>query len=200
MTVLSPELLENFEPSVLDVNEASMLPPLVYTSEEFYAFEREAIFGHEWLCVGRVDQVPEPGDYFTLTMADEPLVVVRGQDRVLRVLSAVCRHRGALVAEDRGTCGAFVCPYHHWSYALDGRLLGSPAMDRAIGFDKKEHPLPSLRVEEWQGFVFCNMDQEAPPLAPGLSELEPLLEHFELPSATTLEGKTLPDLPWNWKV
>ena len=200
MSVLTRSLLESFEPSIRDVNEACLLPPVVYTSEEFYSFEKEAIFAREWLCVGRADQVRGAGDYFTMTLADEPLIVVRGQDGVLRVLSAVCRHRGAVVAEDRGTCGAFVCPYHHWSYGLDGRLLGTPAMDRAVGFDKKELPLPSLRVEEWQGFVFCSLDSAARPLAPSLRELDPLLEHFQLPTATTLEGKTLADLPWNWKV
>jgi phenylpropionate dioxygenase-like ring-hydroxylating dioxygenase large terminal subunit len=104
------------------------------------------------------------------------------------------------VAEGKGSCSKFTCPYHHWSYALDGRLLGAPAMERAVAFSKADHPLPSLKVELWQGFVFCSMDPDAAPLAPGLAELDPLLAHFELDGATTIEGKTLPDLPWNWKV
>jgi phenylpropionate dioxygenase-like ring-hydroxylating dioxygenase large terminal subunit len=200
LTVLSRELLDSFEPSVRDVNEACLLPPVVYTSEEFYAFEREAIFAREWLCVGRVDQLPEPGDYFTVTIAEEPLIVVRTKEREIRVLSAVCRHRGHLVAEEKGNCTKFTCPYHHWMYGLDGRLLGAPAMERAVGFDKADFPLPSLKVEIWQGFIFCNMDPDAPALHPALAELDTHLEHFDLPSATTLEGKTLPDLPWNWKI
>jgi len=200
VTLLTPSLLASFEPSVQDVNEACLLPPVIYTSDEFYDFEREAIFAHEWLCVGRVDQIPEPGDYFTVTIAEEPLIVVRAKDGDVRVLSAVCRHRGMVVAEDRGNCTKFTCPYHHWMYGLDGRLLGAPAMERAAGFDKADFPLPTPRVELWQGFIFCNLDADAPPLHPGLSELDPLLEHFDLANATTLEGKTLPDLPWNWKV
>jgi phenylpropionate dioxygenase-like ring-hydroxylating dioxygenase large terminal subunit len=200
VTLLSSALLQSFEPSVRDVNEACLLPPVVYTSEEFYGFEREAIFAHEWLCVGRVDQVPEPGDYFSVTIADEPLLVVRTKERDIRVLSAVCRHRGMLVAEDKGSCTKFTCPYHHWTYGLDGRLLGAPAMERAVGFEKSEFPLPSLPVEIWQGFIFCNFDAHATPLHPALAELDAHLEPFDLPSATTIEGKTLPDLPWNWKV
>ncbi len=200
MTVLSKSLLESFDASVKDVNEACLLPPLVYTSADFYTFEKDAIFGHEWLCVGRADQLAEPGDFFTITIADEPLIVVRGKDGVIRVLSAVCQHRGMVVAEGCGRASKFTCPYHHWSYGLDGRLLGTPAMERAVGFDKSDYPLASLRVEVWQGFVFCNMDPAAAALGPGLAELDPLLADFELPTATTLAGKTLPDLPWNWKV
>ena len=200
MTLLTPSLLASFEPSVRDVNEACLLPPVIYTSDEFYAFERDAIFGHEWLCVGRADQIPSPGDYYTVTIAEEPLIVVRTREGEVRVLSAVCRHRGAVVVEDRGNCTKFMCPYHHWTYSLEGRLLGTPAMERALGFDKADYPLPSMQVELWQGFIFCNFDPHAAPLHPTLAELDPLLEHFDLPAATTLEGKTLTDLPWNWKV
>ncbi|MDE3205731.1 MAG: aromatic ring-hydroxylating dioxygenase subunit alpha [Acidobacteriota bacterium] len=200
MTALSEELLRSFDPSTLAVNEACLLPRVVYTSDDFYDFERDAIFGHEWLCVGRADQVPEPGDYIALQIADEPLLLVRDKEGVIRVLSAVCQHRGMVVAEGSGHCTKFTCPYHHWSYGLDGRLLGAPAMERAVGFEKSSYPLPSLKVEIWQGFVFCNFDPDAEPLAPRLSELEPLLENFQLADATTIAGKTLPDLPWNWKV
>jgi phenylpropionate dioxygenase-like ring-hydroxylating dioxygenase large terminal subunit len=201
MSVLSRDLFDSFASSVVDVNEAQSLPPVLYTSPEFYTFEKEAIFAHDWLCVGRVDQVPEPGDWYAFTIVDEPLIVVRGKDGVVRVLSAVCRHRGMVVAEaGGGNCTKFTCPYHHWSYGLDGRLLGAPAMERAVDFDKGDYALPSLPVEIWQGFIFTSFDPAAAPLAPGLTELDPLLEHFQLGTATTIAGKTLPDLPWNWKV
>jgi phenylpropionate dioxygenase-like ring-hydroxylating dioxygenase large terminal subunit len=188
------------EPSVRDVDEACLLPPLLYTSEEFYGFEKDAIFGHDWLCVGRVDQAPEPGDWYTLTIVDEPLIVVCDRQGQIRVLSAVCRHRGMVVAEGAGNCTKFTCPYHHWSYGLDGRLLGAPAMERARDFEKADYPLPSLPVEIWQGFIFASFDPAPAPLATSLTELDPLLEHFDLTNAATVPGKTLPDLPWNWKV
>jgi phenylpropionate dioxygenase-like ring-hydroxylating dioxygenase large terminal subunit len=167
MSVLSRDLFDSFASSVVDVNEAQSLPPVLYTSPEFYTFEKEAIFAHDWLCVGRVDQVPEPGDWYAFTIVDEPLIVVRGKDGVVRVLSAVCRHRGMVVAEaGGGNCTKFTCPYHHWSYGLDGRLLGAPAMERAVDFDKGDYALPSLPVEIWQGFIFTSFDPAAAPLAP----------------------------------
>lgn len=198
--IFSTDYLKSFERSVADVNEACLLPREIYTSDEFFAFEREAIFAHEWLCVGRVDQVPAPGDFRVVEVLDEPLIVLRDESDRIRVLSAVCQHRGMVLAEGRGNCRKFLCPYHHWTYGLDGRLIGAPAMDKAVGFDKDGIALPSLRVETWRNFVFVNFDDEAPALAPGLAELEPFLEHFDLECAVTREGKTLPDLPWNWKV
>jgi phenylpropionate dioxygenase-like ring-hydroxylating dioxygenase large terminal subunit len=105
-----------------------------------------------------------------------------------------------VVAEGRGHCSTFRCPYHHWTYGLDGRLLGAPAMERAVGFDKADYGLPSLPVEIWNGWIFTCFDPAPRPLAPGLRELEPVLAHFELDHALTREGKTLPGLPWNWKV
>jgi phenylpropionate dioxygenase-like ring-hydroxylating dioxygenase large terminal subunit len=199
MKVLSAELLASFESSVAAVERACMLPSTVYTSEEFFEFEREAVYGHDWLCVGRADQVPQPGDFLAVEIAGEPLLVVRDRDRI-RVLSAVCQHRGMIIAEHGGNRARFTCPYHHWTYALDGRLIGAPDMERTVGFDKTHYCLPQLRTELWRGFIFANLDADAPPLAPSLSELEPLLGHFELEAATTRAGKTIPDLPWNWKI
>jgi phenylpropionate dioxygenase-like ring-hydroxylating dioxygenase large terminal subunit len=200
MSRVDDEPFTSFEASIRDVNEACLLPPELYVSADWFAFEKEAIFGHSWLCVGRESQVPEPGDWYAFEIVDEPLIVVRDQRGDVRVLSAVCRHRGMVVAEGGGSCSKFTCPYHHWSYALDGRLLGAPAMERAVGFRKEEHSLPSLAVEIWQGFIFASFDRHAPPLAPSLCELEDPLEHFELGTAVWRAGKTLTDLPWNWKV
>ncbi|HTK17050.1 MAG TPA: aromatic ring-hydroxylating dioxygenase subunit alpha [Acidimicrobiia bacterium] len=200
MSVLAHELRASFDQSTCEVNQARSLPPLVYTSDEFFAFEMDAIFGHEWLCVGRADQVAEPGDWYAVEMAGEPLLVTRDKAGEVRVLSAVCRHRGMVVAEGAGNCGKFTCPYHHWSYALDGRLLGAPAMDRAIDFDKSQQGLPSLPVEIWQGWIFTSFDPSIAPLAPGLVELEALIRGYALDEAVTLPSKTLTDLPWNWKV
>jgi phenylpropionate dioxygenase-like ring-hydroxylating dioxygenase large terminal subunit len=200
MTLLTDELFASFEASTRDVNEACLLPPELYTSPEWFDFERQAIFGHSWLCVGRENQIPEPGDWFAFELVDEPLLVVRDKKGQVRVLSAVCRHRGMVVAEGGGNCSTFRCPYHHWTYGLDGRLLGAPAMERAVGFDKADHGLPSLPVEIWHGFVFTSFDPDPPPLAPALVELDAPLEHYELETSVWRAGKTLTDLPWNWKV
>jgi phenylpropionate dioxygenase-like ring-hydroxylating dioxygenase large terminal subunit len=193
-------LFASFEASTRDVNDACLLPPGLYTSDEWYAFEKEAIFGRSWLCVGRASQIPEPGDWYAFEIADEPLIVVRDKRGDVRVLSAVCQHRGMVVVEGSGNCSKFTCPYHHWSYGLDGRLLGTPAMEQAIGFDKKDHGLPALPVELWHGFIFTTFDPDPEPLAPSLWELDEPLANFELDTSVFRAGKTLTDLPWNWKV
>ncbi len=200
MTVLTAELRDSFADSIRAVNEARLLPSLIYTSQEFYEFERQSIFQHEWLCVGRVDQVPEPGDFRCITIAGEPLIMLRDSDGSVGVISAVCQHRGMVLAEGSGNTRRFTCPYHHWSYGLDGSLLGAPAMERAVGFDKGDHGLPRLRTELWQGFVFCNLDPDAVPLGPSLAKIDAMLENYDLPETVTREGKTLPGLQWNWKV
>ena len=103
-------------------------------SEEFYEKERQHVFKKTWLYVGRAERVPKSGSYFTreLKFLNTSVIVVRGKDGDVRVLSAVCQHRGMVLAQGAGTCTKFTCPYHHWSYGLDGRLLGTPAMERAV--------------------------------------------------------------------
>src|SRR5581483_6793912 len=192
--------LAELEASVADVTEAITLPPRCYTSSEFYAFEMEAIFAREWVCVGHQAQIPNPGDYFTVTVVDDPLLVVRGQDGEIRAMSAVCRHRGAVLAEDAGNCGrAFTCPYHSWTYDLEGTLLGAPEMTRTRGFDRRAVALPRVQVELWQGFVFVNFDPHAAPLGPRLREVEALLANYHLDQLATLPPATY-EQPWNWKI
>jgi phenylpropionate dioxygenase-like ring-hydroxylating dioxygenase large terminal subunit len=199
-TLFSKETLESFRASIGDVNESCVLPRMIYNSGDFFEFEKEAVFAHEWLCVGREDQISKPGDYRVVELIDEPLLVVRDRDGAIRVMSAVCQHRGMVVAEGSGNCRGFQCPYHHWMYGLDGRLLGAPEMEKAKGFDRSDYGLPNLRVEIWQGFIFASFAADPPPLAPSLSELDPLLDHYDLPETITRESKSLSDLPWNWKV
>jgi len=194
------EMLAAFEHATQPVDEAGILPPVLYTAPEFFEFEKRSIFLHDWLCVGRAAQIQNPGDYFTITLFDEPLIVVRDKDGAVRVLSAVCQHRGMVVTEGAGNCSKFTCPYHHWSYTPDGHLLGAPAMERAVGFDKSEFALGSLRTTEWNGFVFASFDPDVQPLEPSLSKLSDLLANFRLGTAATIVGETYEDLPWNWKV
>jgi phenylpropionate dioxygenase-like ring-hydroxylating dioxygenase large terminal subunit len=200
MSMLDRSLLDSFEASVRGVNRSRLLPPMVYTSDEFYEFERDAIFGRDWLCVGRADEIPQPGDYMTITIADEPLLVVRDKSGEIRVLCNVCRHRGMVLAEGRGNVKSFLCQYHHWVYATDGRLIGCPEMDRAAGFEKAQNGLPEFKVEVWNGFIFTSFDPQAPPLAPTLHKAAELLANYRLDSAVTVDGGELCDLAWNWKV
>jgi phenylpropionate dioxygenase-like ring-hydroxylating dioxygenase large terminal subunit len=200
MTSVVDDLLPHFEASVKPVNEARLLPPAVYSSAEFFEFERQAIFEREWLCVGRVDEIPENGSYMTITLVGEPLVVVRDKAGAIQVLSGVCRHRGMVFAEGQGKVNSFLCPYHHWVYGTDGKLLACPEMDRAADFDREQNRLPSFPVELWNGFIFTTFASQPAPLAPSLHKLTALLENFRLERAVTVRGETYTGLPWNWKV
>src|SRR5947207_1787301 len=130
MTIFTDELRASFAESARPVVEARLLPPVCYTSPEFFDFEMRTIWSRDWLAVGRESQIPNPGDFLTVTMAGEPLIVVRDKTGEIHVLSAVCRHQGMILADGGGNCTTFTCPYHLWTYALDGRLLGAPAMER----------------------------------------------------------------------
>ena len=154
------------------------MPNEFYTSEEFLEYEREEIFRKEWICLGRVDEIPNPGDYFTTELIDEPLLVVRGQDDKVRVLSNVCRHRSSVIAEGTGTAKHFVCPYHAWTYGNDGQLLRAPYMDQVKGFKVEGCRLPEFKTEVWHGFLYVNLDGKAKPLAPRLKGLEPYVRNF----------------------
>jgi phenylpropionate dioxygenase-like ring-hydroxylating dioxygenase large terminal subunit len=212
-TIVDTEL----EPSDRDVAHAAMLPSACYTSPEFFEFEKRALFATEWLCVGRESDVPNTGDYITVTIADEPLVVVRGADGRVRVLSSVCRHRGMVVTdpvpkpraqwwdtepnETAGNCGrAFRCPYHYWTYDLTGKLIGAPDMQATADFDKATVNLPSLKVETWNGFIFANLDEHAASLSPRLAPIDALIAAWNIGDMVSGEAEQLRGLPWNWKV
>jgi phenylpropionate dioxygenase-like ring-hydroxylating dioxygenase large terminal subunit len=200
MTVLTQSLLDSLDASVRSVDEASTLPAALYTSPEVLQFEHEAIFAHEWLCVGRADRIPAPGDWFTTTIGEEPIIVVRTKDGDVNALSAVCQHRAMQVCDGSGNGTTLKCPYHHWTYALDGRLLGAPAMERTAGFDKSEWGLARLGLELWHGFVFVNLDAGAAPLTPTLARYEPFLANYELDEAVCPGTFTLTGMEWNWKI
>lgn len=199
MTILTDQLFDSFASSVLPTEEAETLPPLCYTDEEFYRFEKEALFYREWLCVGRAEWIEGPGDYFTCTHANEPLVIVRDRKGEIQAMSSVCQHRAMLVAEGKGNTRGFVCPYHHWTYDLDGTLVNAPAMGRTCNFDRKANSLPRLKVELWHGFIFVNFDADAAPLASRTGALEPVVANYEL-AALRGPAPAHHELAWNWKV
>jgi phenylpropionate dioxygenase-like ring-hydroxylating dioxygenase large terminal subunit len=200
MTMFTGELLASLDSSTVDVSHAETLPADLYTSEEFLAFEREAVFMREWLAVGRADRLAEPGDWFTIDLMGEPVIVLRDKAGDIGAMSGVCQHRGMQVCEGSGNDTTFKCPYHHWIYGQDGRLLGAPAMERASDFDKADHGLPQLRVEEWQGFIFVNFDRDAAPLAPTLERYAPYLANYDVANTVCPGTFTLEGMPWNWKV
>ena len=205
MNSTSPIPLATFEASVGNPLNARFFPPEAYTSEAFYRFELEAVWYREWICVGRLEEIPAIGDYFSLRVAGEPLLVVHASPGEIVAMSAVCRHRGMIVAEGRGRASAgFVCPYHRWTYDRRGVLVGAPQMSGVQGYEAGSCALPRLRVETWRGFIFVNMDPDAAPLAARLAAIEPIVGPYGLEN---LRGEFLRDpeyhfdfdAPWNWK-
>lgn len=199
-SVLNDEFFSTMDRSVLPIRSAETLAPECYTDAEFYEFEKEAVFNHEWLCVGRESWVAEPGDYFTTHMIDEPILIARTRDGELKAMSSVCQHRAMLVAEGHGNARGFVCPYHHWTYGLDGALVNAPAMSKTCDFNKAEHDLPTFKVEVWLGFIFINFDHDAPPLAPRLAHITEALAPYDLENTEGPRPDPATEFEWNWKV
>ncbi len=151
--------------------EAETLPVWAYTSEAFYKREVERIFMKVWNFLGRGEQVAAPGDFFTATFAGVPLIVLRGEDGKVRAFANTCRHRGSELLEGKGNCKAIICPYHSWTYGLDGRLVGAPEMGQTAGFRNEDHGLLPIRLETWAGFLFVCFDPQAAPLSQYLGGL-----------------------------
>jgi len=142
---------------------ATSLPPECYVDSEFESRERAAVFARSWQLVAHASQIDSAGDHVVAEIAAVPLVVVRGNDGVLRALHNVCRHRAGPVALCNGRgARALTCKYHGWSYELNGQLRGAPDMRDAPGFDVNAIHLPQAAVAEWQGLVFAALEAPTP--------------------------------------
>lgn len=178
---------------------AQAMPPSVYTSEEFVAQELDGVFARDWYCVGRADALAKPGDYVTAELARQPVVVIRDREGGLRALSNVCLHRMSTMLEGRGHTRAISCPYHGWTYNLDGTLRGAPAMTLNEGFCKEAYKLPAVRCEEWLGWVMITLNPDAPPVAEQLAEVEGMIAGYDMTNYTeTFYEEHVWDT--NWKV
>ncbi|MDE2457364.1 MAG: Rieske (2Fe-2S) protein, partial [Burkholderiales bacterium] len=114
------------------------LPPAAFTDDAFFRFELDAVWGHDWFCIGHTGDIPSAGDYFTVQVGDDPLLAVRQQDGSIRVLANVCQHRGQVLAQGRGNVRRIRCPMHSWVFDLAGRLLSAPGLNEVADFDKSE--------------------------------------------------------------
>lgn len=179
--------------------EAFSLPAEAYISDTIFDAELESLFRRQWICAGRVDQVPEPGDYFSIDLLGDKLVIVRGKDEQIRVLSRVCRHRSAELVSGTGKTNALVCPYHAWTYRLDGALHKAPLMGDVEGFDEEKCALPEIRSEIWEGWIFVNFDARAESLATQLAPLSETLKRYDMSSMVATHTAVF-DSEFNWKV
>ena len=159
---------------------ARAMPTEVYTSPDFVEAELEHIFSKDWFCVGRADALSAAGDYVTAELADQPIVVLRDREGTLRAMSNVCLHRMSTLLHGRGNAKTIVCPYHAWTYNLDGKLRGAPAMTQNEGFCKDQYKLPQVRCEEWLGWVFVCLDSNATPVADQPSEVAEMISGYDM--------------------
>jgi choline monooxygenase len=159
-------LIQDYSPTT-DLARASTIPARWYLDPELLDLERERVFGRTWQPVGFAASVAEPSTYIACEIAGEPALVARAKDGVLRAFSNVCRHRASIVAQGSGKAAALRCPYHGWTYGLDGRLLACPEFEGVLDWDKSAVCLPQFRVEIWGPYVFINQDASAP----GLNEI-----------------------------
>jgi choline monooxygenase len=147
-----------------DLSLATTIPAAWYTDPAMLPTEQERVFARAWQIVGRLDQLRRPGDFFTATLAGEPLVITRANDGVIHGFYNVCRHRAGPVARGTGNRKTLQCIYHGWTYELDGRLRTTPEFDGVRCFDKASNGLVPVRVDMWGPFVFANLADDAPPL------------------------------------
>jgi choline monooxygenase len=162
--------LDDYQPTA-NLAAATTIPARWYTDPAFLDLERERVFWGTWQVLGHAGKVAAPGQYFSAEITGEPVVVARGRDGVLRAFSNVCRHRAAAIISEPGCGNVLRCPYHGWTYQLDGRLLGTPEFAGAENWDRTSVRLPEYRVEEWGPFVFVNVDGAAPPLRDVLGDI-----------------------------
>ncbi len=198
MNALTP-LQELRAAITLPLHRARAMPKSVYTSPEFAALEQRQIFAAEWLCVGRADALPNPGDYLATDIAGEPIIILRDNDHQIRALSNVCRHRMSTILEGRGHTRTLTCPYHAWSYNLDGTLRGAPAMTQSEAFCKADIALPTVRSEVWQGWIMVTLNPDTQPPSRSLRAIETLTAPLDMSSYRETFRETF---RWNtnWKV
>lgn len=180
---------------------ARPVPAAVNHSEAFFQHEQRAVFQHEWICVGRADELAKPGDYLTHKIANVPVLVVRQTEGTLAAFVNACAHRFAcLVPDAQGNAKRFMCRYHAWTYDLSGALIRAPYMEMQAGFNSSEHGLRALHLSQWEGFVYVTLS-EAPRHVPedALAALrEGVVGRYEMACYRTVMRRQM-RWPANWK-
>ena len=185
---------------------ALTLPAAYYVDEAYFARELDALFRGMWICAGRTEDVAEPGDFVLRELPGDSIVIARDQGRggsagALHAFHNVCRHRGTRLCTERAGRfpGSIQCPYHAWTYALDGRLVGAPHMDEVPHFRKEDFPLHRVHVGEWDGHLFINLSDSPPPLAEQLADLPSKFRPWGM--ADLRRGtRIVYDVKANWKL
>ena len=203
-TILGSEGLAAFEaPAAV----ARGLPPVAYTGEAFFALENERLFSKSWVFAGFAHELARPGDTVPVTVAGKPVLLVRGSENRIRAFHNVCRHRCLKLVDEPGNLGSRIrCPYHSWTYGLDGALELAPYFGgrelRATpaGFDRGQYGLIPVRSAVWHDWVFVNLDGGAPPLETFVAPLAERIDGVDLGELRHLVTIDLGEVAANWKL
>jgi choline monooxygenase len=183
------------------LERAFTIPAPWYFDERLAELERDSVFAGNWQMVGRADQVEKPGEFFTIDVNQEPLVVVRSDDGTLRAFFNVCRHHAAaVVSEGHGCAKHFRCPYHGWTYGNDGSLKGMVEFEGVCNFERADNGLVPVRVDTWENFVFVNLDGTATPLREFLGKVPEIVAPLNLREKLHYFDRRVYTLNCNWKV
>jgi choline monooxygenase len=182
------------------LSQASTIPAAWYVDPSIAELEQQAVFGQTWQLVARTDQLQKPGEFVSTILAGEPIVVVRGNDNILRAFFNVCRHHAAaVVTQPCGQASLLHCPYHGWNYGLDGSLKGMPEFEGVENFDRSQNGLIPVQVETWETFVFVNLDPAGLPLKDFLGGLVPSIAPLGISKLHHFDRKIY-HIACNWKV
>ncbi len=160
------------------LENATCLPAKIYTDEIVAAQETDRIFRKDWVCPGLAAELANARDYLTFSIAGEPIYCIRTNEGEIKTYANVCRHRMMQLLEGRGQARRVVCPYHAWTYDLNGQLIGAGHMQRSNGFDKKKICLPEIRTEIWNGWIYVTLNPDAPSVSEALADLDDVVARY----------------------
>jgi phenylpropionate dioxygenase-like ring-hydroxylating dioxygenase large terminal subunit len=189
--------LSNWKPQ--SVESTRSFPAEMYFDERVYRLEQERIFGRQWLYAGHISEIKEPGSYFTVELAEQPLLIVRDLQGNLRGFFNVCTHRGSPVASGCGQSNHFTCLYHAWTFDLKGELKAAPYMQGAEGFNSQDYGLKTIRVETWGPLIFVNFDLQCEPLVTHLGSLPEQYARYKFSALSKVHSEYY-EIDVNWKL
>ncbi len=184
---------------IAPAEKASCLPPVCYSDEEFMQREMDMIFRRKWIAIGHAGRFSQTGDYEALDIGNVPVIVLRDKQGVLRAFSNSCRHRGARLLEGEGNCSGIRCPFHCWSYRLDGSLVGVPHSEGIEDFDKSHYGLIEFKAAEMNGLGFICLDKDAPDLEVQLGDFSKVHSPWPMDSLVPTRRRKF-EVECNWKV
>lgn len=195
MATLLQEQTRNSDPL-----EGWSLPAWTYHDPEFFELEKERVFASSWQVVCHVSDIPNTGDWHGLEYIGESVIVVRGKDGEVRAFTNVCRHRGSRIVDGSSGCAKkLICPYHAWTYELDGKLTGVPDSASYPGLDKANHGLAPVSMEIWRGFIFVRLKDEGPSVADMMAPYEAMVAPYRFEELKALGRVTMRPREVNWK-